>query len=277
MPATINPDATLIPDKAEVWIILASDVDSIAAKIPATPTEDLSAKGWLFTGLIDDKKGIPLTPGIEVKEYDAFGHPRFRVKLRKGKLETGFTALETNAATRKIVLPGSAPNKIGAPKDVQIFVLYRFIDEDIARLWVTLTKAPVELKSHGGFIDGELSFAELVVHHTTDANGDVFQIVEVEAPGAPDVTTWVVTLTGATGGDFTSAVDGGAPTADTDFDATNAEYQAALVAVLGAGGATVAGNAGGPYTVTLADPGTLTVDGAGLTPVGVATITAVPQ
>ena len=88
----------------------------------------------------------------------------------------------TNTTTKKIVLPGSATNRIGIPKDVQVYVLYRFVDEDTATgtiVWVSLTPAPVELKSHGGIIDGELSFAEMVVHHTTDANNDVFEVVQV--------------------------------------------------------------------------------------------------
>jgi hypothetical protein len=32
---------------------------------------------------------------------------------------SGFTALEWNTVTRKFVLPGSAADKIGAPKDLQ--------------------------------------------------------------------------------------------------------------------------------------------------------------
>jgi hypothetical protein len=106
---------TLIPDQAEVWLKLASDVTDITTMIPTSVTDDLVALGWEFTGLIDDKKGIPLDPSIEVKEYDAFGHPKFRVKLKKGKLTTGFTALETNTVTKKIVLPGSAPTR-SAPR-----------------------------------------------------------------------------------------------------------------------------------------------------------------
>ena len=173
----IDPTATIIPDQAEVWIALKADVAHIADFIPATVGADLSTLGWKFCGLIDDKKGIPLDPSIEVKEYDAFGYPHFRVKLRKGNIKTGFTALETNTVTEKIVLAGSTAGKVGIPKDTQIYVLYRFGDEDRGHVWVSLTPAPVELKSHGGIIDGELSFAELVVHHTADANGDVFQTV----------------------------------------------------------------------------------------------------
>ena len=171
----INPDATIIPDKAEVWLALKSEGVSYSAMIPSSATADLEALGWDFSGLIDDQKGIPLEPTVEVKEYDAFGHPKFRVKLRKGALKSGFTVLETNDTTEKIVLPGSASGKVGIPKDTQVYVLYRFIDEDTARVWVSLRPAPVELKAHGGIVDGELSFAEMVVHHTADANGDVFQ------------------------------------------------------------------------------------------------------
>lgn len=254
----INPDATLIPDGAEVWLILASTIDAetgIAPKIPATPDADLVTLGWEFSGLIDDKKGIPLDPSIEVKEYDAFGHPSFRVKLKKGKLKSGFTALETNEATKKIVLPGSAPNKIGAPKNVQIYVLYRFVDEDTAggsRVWVSLRPAPVELKAHGGIIEGELSFAEMVVHHTVDAAGDVFQVVDETADDVVKTFTIANDVTA-----YTATVDG--PTTASITAKTKAALQAALrllptVTALPAPGVTVDGPTGGPLVATFTGP-----------------------
>lgn len=249
MAQTINPDATLIPDKAEVWLALKADVADIATMMPATPTADLDALGWKFSGLIDDKKGVPLTPNIEVKPYDAFGHPRFRVKLKKGTLESGFTVLETNAVTRKIVLPGSGVNKIGIPKDVQVYVLYRFIDEDVtggSRVWVSLTPAPVETKSHGGIVEGELSFAELVVHHTADANGDVFQVV------GPTVTK-VFTIGGGVTA-YTVTVDG--PTTASITALTSTALQTALraLASVGSSGVTVTGSTGGPLTAVFTGP-----------------------
>jgi len=245
----IDPGATLIPDGAEVWLALKSDVDArpggIADMIPSTPDADLEALHWEFSGLIDDKKGIPITPGIEVKPYDAFGHPRFRVKLKKGTLDTGFTALEWNAVTRKIVLPGSAPNKVGIPKDIQIYVLYRFRDEALQRIWATLTPAPAELKSHGGIIDGELSFAELVVHHTADAAGDVFEIVDADT--APTVLTFTFDEDVTS---YTVTVDGHAT--DPIETRTAGALQAYLRALpnIGAGGVSVAGPDGGPLDAT---------------------------
>ncbi|MDP7706801.1 hypothetical protein [Mycobacterium sp. TY815] len=257
---TENPNLTTIPDEAEVWLILAENVTDIATKIPSSPTADLAALGWEFTGMIDDKKGIPLDPTIEVKEYDAFGRPRFRIKLRKGALKTGFTALEMNSTTRKIVLPGSAPNKIGAPKDVQVYVLYRFVDEDRATVWVQLTKCPVELKGHGGIVDGELSWAELTVHHTTDANGDIFQVVDASTD---DVVKTFTIAAGVSA--YTATVDGSTSASITAK--TKAALQAALralstVQALPTPGVTVDGPDGGPLVATFTGPVT-TVSAAG--------------
>jgi hypothetical protein len=252
----INPDATLIPDKAEVWLILASDVTDITTLIPATPDADLSVTLWGFSGLINDQKGIPLDPSIEVKEYNAFGHPLYRVKLKKGKLNTGFTALEWNLVTRKIVLPGSARNKIGRPKNVQIYVLYRFVDEDVAggsRVWVSLRPAAAELKSLSGIIEGEESLAaEITLHHTADALGDVFQVVDATTD---DVTKTFTIAAGVTA--YTATVTGS--TTPSITTKTKAALQTALralpsVQALPAPGATVDGPDGGPLVAVFTGP-----------------------
>ena len=251
MPEAINPDATLIPDKAEVWLALAADVTDIATMIPATPDADLDALGWDFTGLISESKGINLEPSIEVKEYDAFGHPIFRVKLKKGKLKTGFTALERNAVTNKIVLPGSGPGKIGIPKNVQVYVLYRYVDEDTGQgqiVWVQLTPAPVETKSLSGIIEGELWSAEMTVHHTADANGDVFQVVD--ATGDDVVKTFTIAAavteyTATAGADTTSAI-----TTKTATALQTALRGLASVQALPTPGVTVTGPSGGPLVAT---------------------------
>jgi hypothetical protein len=255
---TVNPDATLIPDKAEVWLALKSNVTNITSMIPSTVDADLAALGWEFSGLVDDKKGIPLNPGIEVKPYNAFGHSRFRVKLKKGTLTSGFTALEYNSVTRKIVLPGSAANKIGIPKDVQIYVLYRYLDEDVSGgsgVWVSLTPAPVELKSHGGIVDGELSFAELVVHHTADANGDVFQTV-----GGLPLTKTITLGSGVTA--YMVLVDGQPTSLISTLTAAALQTALRALANVGSSGVTVTGSGSGPFTAVFTAP-VLNVTAAG--------------
>jgi hypothetical protein len=252
MAYTTNPDATLIPDQAEVWLILKSAVSDPTTLIPTTPSADLTTLGWQFCGLIDEAKGIPLDPSIEIKEYDAFGHPRFRIKAKNGKLVTGFTCLETNATTKQIVLPGSASNKRGAPKNIQAYVLYRYADLDTTAgtiVWVTLTAALMELKSHGGIMDGELSFAEIAVHHTTDANNDIFQVVDATSD---DVTKTVSIGTGVTG--YTMTVTGSTTPSITTLTAT--ALQTALralssVSALPSPGATVTGTGGAPGTLSV--------------------------
>lgn len=244
----INPDLTLIPDQAEVWLILKADVTDPTLIIPPSVTTDLTTLGWLHTGLVDDKKGIPLSPSVEVKEYDGFGHPIFRTKLRRGKLETGFTALERNTVTNKIVLPGSAANKIGRPRDVQIYVLYKYVDEDRTTIWVQLKPAAVETKSMSGILDGELWWAEMVVHHTADAAGDIFQVV---ADTTDDVTKTYTIASGVTA--YTTTA--GANTTASISTLTAAALQTALrglasVQALPSPGVTVTGTGGAPGTLT---------------------------
>ncbi|MFV8049731.1 hypothetical protein [Mycobacterium sp. 48b] len=254
MAVDINPDATLIPDQAEVWIQLKEDVADIATVIPTLASADLEALGWDFVGLVDDKKGIPIDPTIEIKEYDGFGHPVFRTKARKGKVKSGFTIFEDNATTRKIVLPGSASDKVGIPKDVQIYVLYKFVDEDRTQLWVSLRPATAELKSHGGVVDGELSFAEIVVHHTADANRDVFKRV------GPSVSKKFTLGIGVTA--YTVTVNGDTTASITTL--TSAGLQTALRALAGVGvsGVTVSGSGSGPFTAEFTVP-VSTVSAAG--------------
>lgn len=265
MPAgVINSDATFIPDEAEVWIALKADVPNIAALIPTDADDDLDALGWSHVGLLDEKKGINLNPSIEVKKFNAFGHPKFRVKLKNGELESGFTILEENEVTRQFVLPGSAANKIGAPKDVQIYVLYKVTDNDTeTRIWVSLSPAPVEVKDHGGFVEGELASIGCVVHLTNNADGDAFQVVS----GATAVSDYLVTLGSPSAGDFTLTYKG-ETTGPIAYNAAASAVRAALAALddgYKLADWAVAGSAGGPYTITPPAAGAITGSGAGLT------------
>ena len=257
-----NPDLTVIPDKAEVWLVLASAVTNPASLIPATANADLAALGWEETGLVDAEKGIPLTPSVDVKEYDAFGRPAFRTKLKKGKLKSGFTALEWNSVTRKVVLPGSASNKIGAPKTVLVYVLYRYSDDDFgvagSRVWVSLKPAPVELSALAGIIDGEQSLtAEMLVHHAPDSAGDVFQTVAGAA-----ITKVYTIAAGVTA--YTTTVDGQTTTSITAKDKEGLQNALRALPNIGSAGVTVTGTSGGPLTAVFAVPvTTVTATGTG--------------
>lgn len=259
MVSTVNPDATLIPDQAEVWLALASTVTTPSSLIPPSLTTDPGTIGWTFVGYIDDKKGIPLDPKIDVVDFDAFGHPKYRRKLKNGDVTTGFTAIEWNDLTRQIVLPGSAPNRRGIPKNIQVYILYRVVDLDVTTgtiMWSTLTKAPIEMTGTSGFVEGQEWWAEFKVHHTTDANNDVFAVVDSTTD---DVTKTYTIGTGVTA--YTTTVTG--VTSPTISTLTATALQTALralssVVALPSPGATVSGTGGAPGTLTAVFTGPVT-------------------
>lgn len=184
MTGTINVNYTLIPDEAEVWLALAADVSDIETMIPTTVDDDLGELGWTFAGLINDENGISLTPSSEVMKYNGFGHRNYRTKIKNGELETGFTALEVqNPIIKAITLPGSAANRIGPPQNIQVYVLYRVVDEDTAGgtiVWVTLSSAAIQVDAHSGFVEAGQTEIGMKVYHTTNADGDIFEVVDDE-------------------------------------------------------------------------------------------------
>ncbi|WP_051637264.1 Ig domain-containing protein [Rhodococcus sp. UNC363MFTsu5.1] len=192
--ATVNADATRIWDGAETYVIPVADVPNgdIAPYVPASVNATIDPK-WLFVGLQDADAGVPITPELEIVHFDGFGHPRYRSKARRGSVTTGFTAFEDNAVTRKFVLPGSAGNRIGAPKGTRFFVLYRFEDEGYVDILVTPRPALFELSSHSGKTEAGQESYEMTCHHANDANGDVF--IRVETAATAPVDDLVITTT----------------------------------------------------------------------------------
>lgn len=79
-------------------------------------------------------------------------------------------------------------------------------------------------------------------------------------------STTVITLTGATGGTFTPAVNGKAAAAGVAYNVATADLATSLNGIDdGISGITVSGSAGGPYTVTHPPGVVISVDGALLT------------
>ncbi|ORL01565.1 hypothetical protein A6F56_04395 [Prescottella equi] len=268
----INPNDSRIWDEAEVYVLFKEDApNGITPFIPASVEDELDLK-WLFTGLLDASAGIPFTPSLEITHFDGFGHPRYRSKAKKGSLDTGFTALEDNSVTRRLVLPGSAPNKIGKPKAVYAYVAYVLRDEDIiTQCLISLEPA---LISVGAFTKGEgaQEMYAFTCAHPNDPNGDVF--VRIESGAGP--SEWLVTVpAGTTAGSFTLKV-GNESVTGISYNAATAAVKSALesLSTVGTGKATVTGSAGGPFTVKLTDGGVLSSPAASLTPAGAVTVAA---
>ncbi|QPX61715.1 major tail protein [Gordonia phage Bunker] len=260
MPATVNPDATRIYDEAEVYILPKAALNGAAiegsAFEPTSADQDFETLGWFYVGLIDAAKGIPRTPSGEVKKFDAFGYAGYRSKFVKGALESGFTCLEQNAVTAKIILPGSAPGKVGVPRDLQFYVLYVARDTGLSdEAEMSLRPALLEFSEDSGIVEGEQRTFEFKVHHSPDSNKDVFK--KINAVGGTD---FVATITGTpTGGTFTLTYQG-KTTAALNHNATASQVKTALVALddgYTSAHFDVSGNAGGPYTIKVPAAGTL--------------------
>lgn len=201
----INPDATRIWDEAEVYVVPRNAVTDITELLPATIDDDLDAR-WEFVGLLDASAGIPVNPEVEITHFDAFGQARYRSKAKKGAIGTGFTALEKNSVTKKFVLPGSSTGKIGAPKGMYFYTAYVLRDEDIAtEVWVSTRPALFEL---GGFskVEGEPEAYEITVHHSNDALGDVFYVVDQDTAAAELSITTTGLPTGIVGTAYSQAL-----------------------------------------------------------------------
>lgn len=108
--------------------------------------------------------------------------------------------------------------------------------------------------------DQQKTFDVTFIESNPNVLGLFYKVTTPTPTGAGTSEVQTVTISGApTGGDFV-LVFGGDATTDLAFNATAAAVQSALEALpgIGAGNVTVAGSAGGPYTVTFA--GTLATE-----------------
>jgi hypothetical protein len=272
--AVINPMDSRIWDEAEVYVLFKEDApNGIDPFLPDSVEDELDLK-FLFVGLLDAAAGIPFTPSLEITHYDGFGHPRYRSKAKKGTLDTGFTALEDNSVTRRLVLPGSAPNRIGKPKAVYAYVAYVLRDEDIiTQVLISLRPALITV---GAFTKGEgtQEMYAFTCAHPNDPNGDVF--VRIESSDGP--ASYLVTVpSGTTAGTFSLRL-GSQTVVGISYNAANTAVKSAIESILapGAGTVTVTGPNGGPWTVELSEGGALSSPTASLTPTGQVTVTPVP-
>lgn len=161
-------------------------------------------------------------------------------------------------------------NKNALPKKtVWVDSFYADGSEGVKRMRWVAPRAQVSEKGDFQTVHTDISGHELTLKLLPDAAGnnayiylDDGQVVALPAP-----TSWTATLTGPpTAGTFTLTV-GGQTTSGIAYNATVPAVQSALTSLstVGAGNATVTGSAGGPYSVTLTQGGTLTGSGSGLT------------
>ncbi|MGF7125013.1 hypothetical protein [Rhodococcus sp. BE178] len=264
--AVINADNASVFDEGEIYILDPAYAGPLSAAIP-TPG-DAPGSMWLDFGLLGTE-GVTYTPGVEKTFYDGWGHPRFKGKTSKGTLELSFNALERNAITAGIAY-GKDAGFISVPKGIERTLLIVTREDGVEEVEYTCRPA---LLTTGAWTKSESGIRTFPITADIMSDADGHLLGTANQTGG-DPTSWTVTVpAGTTAGTFPLRVDM-QTVVGIAFDATSAAVKTALEAIVGAGNVTVTGSAGGPFTVTLKNGGTLASPSAALTPAGTVTVVA---
>lgn len=263
--AVINPDNASVFDEGEIYVLDPGYSGTLDAAMPAPG----AAPGvmWLDFGLLD-VSGVEYTPNLEKTFYDGWGHPRVKGKTSKGTLDLAFIAMEQNAVTAGIAY-GEDDGFVSVPKGIERHLLIVTREDGVEE--VEMTTRPALLTVSGSWTKSEEGIRQFPIAADLMADGAGHLLrKQDQAHGAP--TVWTVTVpAGTTAGTYALRVDSQS-VVGIAHGATGAAVKTALEAVVGAGNVTVSGS--GPYTVTLANGGTLSSPSADLTPAGVVTVAA---
>ncbi|HEY9311477.1 hypothetical protein [Williamsia sp.] len=266
--SVINPDNASVFDEGEIYVLDPNYTGTLAAAVPA-PGQAPGAM-WLDFGLLGTE-GVTYTPGVEKTFFDGWGKPRVKGKTSKGTIELSFNALERNAVTAGIAY-GTDTGFISVPKGIHRTLLIVTREDGVEEVEYTTRPA---LLTTGAWTKSESGIRTFPVTADLFADNDN-HLLGTANQNAGDPTRWTVTVpAGTTAGTFPLRVDN-QTVVGIAFNAPTAAVKAALelLATVGAGKATVTGSAGGPYTVTLANGGTLSAPAASLTPTGTVTVVA---
>lgn len=264
--AVINPDNASVFDEGEGYLLDPEYTGTLEAAIPA-PGQAPGAM-WLDFGLLGTE-GVTYTPGLEKTFHDGWGNPRFKGKTSKGTLELSLNALEQNTVTKRIAY-GKHEGYISLPKGFHAHLLLVTREDDIEEIEVTTRPA---LLTSGAWTKSESGVRTFPITADLFADAEGRVLRKIDEVNAGPKTFTVTVPAGTTAGTFPLRVDN-QTVVGIAYNAANAAVKAALEALstVGVGNATVTGSAGGPYTVVLANGGTLAAPPASLTPAGVVTV-----
>lgn len=262
--AVINPDNASVFDEGEGYLLDPEYTGTLEDAIPALG--ETPGAMWLDFGLLG-VEGVTYTPGLEKKFEDAWGQPRYKGKTSKGTLELSFNALEQNTVTKKIAY-GKHEGYISLPRGFHAHLLLITREDDVEEIEVTTRPALLTTGAWTKSESGVRTFP-ITVDLFADSEGRVLRKID-ESTAGPKTFTVTVPV-GTTAGTFPLRVDN-QTVVGIAYNAAPAAVKAALEALSTVTTATVTGSAGGPYTVVLANGGTLYAPTASLTPVGTVTV-----
>ncbi|WP_378735404.1 hypothetical protein [Nocardia brasiliensis] len=234
MALTRNPDSVQIYSDAAVYV-----GKTLNPTRPATINDPFDAT-WDNLGILNGDSGITNSREWDVTEHFGWGIGLYRKGFKNYKEARVVTCLESNETTRRIARPGSSATNIVVPRPGLFPLAFEFTN-DAGLLEREFTARPAQCWIPN--LDrNESDPTSYEITADIFARGDGLLYVRQYTP-VNEVQN-VVIVGGPTGGAFTLSYDGAA-SASLDFDATNAEVQAALAALpgIGAGNVTVTGTA----------------------------------
>lgn len=164
-----NPQNAALWTDADVYI-----ADNINAKIPADETEPFGDE-WELVGLLDGEDGFTTTREYgEDESHFAWGSILVRKSRGQFELTKGFSALEDNPATRKLIWPGSKPGKIIVPKPSPIKMAFETREGDKVHRLITSLYAEVDLDGDVVENENELTKYELIATIFPTGDGELF-------------------------------------------------------------------------------------------------------
>lgn len=263
------------PDKAYVWL----DGDGYRAPAgTAIPTDPFatspvtSSLAWDAYGGIE--AGFELTPTRDTSPKRVWNRRLAPYKVIKSPTEerVKLRPVDYSVATVLTALQGGSISQVSSglyqwnPGDDEEFAILLVLRDEAATQAfyserVTLTTPPPRTFGKEDLDGFEIELLALQPFVPLTSFNPLQTNATVTIGGSPTGGTFTLTYAGQT-------------TSGIAYNAAASAVQSALEALstIGSGNATVTGSAGGPYTVVIETPGTLTGSGASLTPSGTVTV-----
>lgn len=240
MSLTRSPDAVQIFADAAIFV-----GKTLTPIIPATIAADFDAT-WDNLGILNGDDGIKNSREWDTTEHFGWGIGLYRKGYKNYKESRVFTCLESNATTRRILLPGSTATEVYKPRPKGFILAFEFIN-DLGVRERLFTARPADC----WIPNDDRNESDPTGHEVT---ADIFATgtgLLYTRQYTPIHEKQLVTFVGTPSAGTFKLLYNGTPTGTIVYNAAASVVQSALVAILGTGNVTVTGSAGGPYTITL--------------------------
>lgn len=163
-----NPDLAALWANADVYI-----ADTVDATIPADADAAFGSE-WTPVGLLDGDDGFSSGRESEQSDHFAWGGIIVRTGRKNFKLTKKFTVLEDNAATRRLIWPGSTDTELVVPQPTPVKLAFELREGTKVKRLITRRHAEVDVDGDMVENESDLTRAPLAAVIFPDAEGVLF-------------------------------------------------------------------------------------------------------